>query len=89
MQFEVKGVEIKSSRCMKILGVFFDSQLKWGHQVESVIVSGKRIIQGLKVLRNKYRDEHFLHIVNAQFFTKIYNASTVWLGHSMHKDKKE
>ena len=80
MEFIVKGVKVCTVDSMRVLGVEFDRQLTWNKHVDKIIVSGKRALQGLRVLRRNFSLNDFLAIMTAQFYSKIYYAAPVWLG---------
>lgn len=73
---------------MKILGVEFDEQLRWCKHLNTVISKAKKLLQGLRILRRNLGAESFLHVLTAQFYSKIYYGAAVWLGNLLSKDLK-
>ena len=71
------SVVTKSS--MRVLGVVFDSQMKWDIHVEQVLQKAKKSIQGLRILRRNLHGESFHQVLNAKFYSKLYYSSVVWL----------
>ncbi len=86
IKLDVNGIEVKTSSSMRVLGVTFDSRLRWDVHLSNTIANAKRAIQGLRILRRNMSRRSFLHILTAQFFSKMYYGSPVWLGHLSSKD---
>ncbi len=51
IEIEIRGSSFKTQKAMNILGVTFDAQMKWNVQLDKVICKGKRLMQGLRILR--------------------------------------
>ncbi len=85
---QVKGESFSTRESMKVLGIMFDSRLKWDVHVNNVIKNAKNNIHGLRILRRNLSERNYLKILNAQFFSKMYYGSVVWLGHVSSNDRK-
>jgi hypothetical protein len=84
----VKGESFSTRDSMKVLGVMFDARLKWDVHVNNVIKNAKSNIRGLRILRLNLSEKNYLKILNAQFYSKMYYGSVVWLGHVSFCDRK-
>ncbi len=77
----VNGKSFKTSQSIKVLGVIFDSRLKWDFQVDKVIYLAKKTMYGLRIIWQNFGLNNFMNIITSKFFSKIYYGSPVWLGH--------
>jgi hypothetical protein len=84
LELVVNDIKFSTAQSKHVLGVTFDARLRWDVQVSKVISQAKRTIQGLRILRRNMNQ----HIATAQFYSKMYYGSPVWLGHLSSKDLK-
>jgi len=84
----VNNESFSTSSSMKVLGVTFDSKLKWDVHVNNVVKSAKKSIQGLRILRRNLSEYNFMKVLTAQLFSKMYYGSSVWLNHLSSIDFK-
>jgi hypothetical protein len=73
----VNGESFSTRDTMKVLGVTFDSKLKWDVHVNNVVKSAKSNIHGLCILRRNLSEKLYLKILTSQFFAKMYYGSVV------------
>jgi hypothetical protein len=71
---------------MKVLGVTFDSGLKWDSHGSNVISRAKKSLNGIGILRRNLGAHGFTKILTAQFFSKMYYGATVWLHQLLSRD---
>ncbi len=64
---------------MKVLGLTFDSNLKWDKHIRQIIAKANSKMSVLKRFRAKYTKEQFLAILTAQFFSIFFYNAPVWL----------
>jgi len=83
------NVEIKSKRCMNILGVIFDSKLRWQQQVDNVISKCNRALHAINLIKHFFNTDERLHIINAFFYSKLYYCSVVWLNQLITSTSKK
>jgi len=76
---DIDGTKITLATSMKVLGVLFDSSLSWNEHVDKVVKLAKKCIQGLRILRRNLSADSYMQVINAQFFSKLYYGSAVWL----------
>jgi len=78
--FNIDGVPVSTTECMKVLGVIFDHNLDWKKQVSNTINKVSRLTSGLKFLRRRLKKKQFLNAVTSQFYGLMYYGCQVWLG---------
>lgn len=84
IDFKVHNIQIKSKNEMKILGVIFDSSLRWSNHIAKVCGETSRIAYGLKKLK-KYLDlDELLKLVTTLGYSKLYYGAAVWLNSGLH-----
>ncbi len=88
MVLSIDGESFSTGKTMKVLGVTFDSKMKWDVHVDKILSKAKTMFYGLRILRRNLGQKSFLKILTVQFFSKIYYASVVWLPHVSSKDQK-
>ncbi len=69
---EANGIKFTTQQSMRVLGVTFDSQLKWNLHATKVIAVAKRTLHGLRILRRNMSLKSYLQIITSQFYSKIY-----------------
>jgi len=75
----IDGENFKSGSEMKVLGVYFDSELKWTKQISSVIEKAKKLNYAMKFIRNKLTFDQFMKVATCQFFSAFYYGCLTWL----------
>jgi len=88
VELEIDGNKITSGETMKVLGVQFDSDMKWSSQAKTVIVKLRRLNSGLKFLRRKLNTNQFLKVLTAQYYSTCYYGGEVWLNSLGFDDKR-
>ena len=88
VELDVNGTKFKTSLSMKILGVVFDSRMKWDNHVDKILGQAKKTLNGLRILRRNLSLDGYVHILTSQFYAKLYYSSPVWLPHVSSRDLK-
>ena len=73
------GIQITTKKSMKVLGVIFDTKLTWYEHISKTIVSANKVKQGLAIISKYFSDEEMLKLATANFYSRLYYASKVWL----------
>ena len=72
------GQYIQSKTTINVLGLVFDSKLKWKEQVETAVKGANSNLYGIKVIRRYSSHEELNKLVTAIFFSKLYYGAEVW-----------
>jgi len=71
---------IAASDTIKILGLNFDKNLKWGRHVSNTIKKANSSTYSLRVLNSILTRKHFKQIIHAFFISKLMYGSQIWAG---------
>ena len=86
------GLPVKSKNTMNVLGIKFDSGLKWHDHVEMTIKGANSSLYGLKMIRKYFTASEMKGLVTAIFMSKLYYGAEVWhipgLARILHKKLK-
>ena len=63
---------------MNVLGMKFDSKMKWNEQVEMTIKSANTSLYGLRMIRKYFTNPKMKSMVTAIFMSRLYYGSEVW-----------
>jgi len=75
----IAGTTITSKRSMKVLGTIFDGCLSWEDHIKQNVKTCTWKLSVLRRLRRSFTKQQFLRILTAQYFSKLYYCSQVWL----------
>ena len=76
---QIDGLVVNTVSNLKILGVVFDSKLKWYEQVSHVIGNANKAKQALRLIAKYFSKEELLILSTAYFYSKLYYCAAVWL----------
>ncbi len=87
---DVDGTRIMPQKTIKVLGVTFDSDLKWTTQVEKTVKRTSRMLHGLKCIRKFLNAEQAKSVMTAYYFSSLYYGIEIWFhrGLSFHLKQK-
>lgn len=86
---EINKVKVESKREMKVLGLVFDSRLKWTTQIEKAIKNSRISGHGLRYLSRYFTNDELVTVVKSQVYSSIYYNCEVWLIPSLNKKLKK
>ena len=82
---EIRVVEIrvglnlvKSVNEMNVLGVKFDSNLKWSPHVSAVIKKSLAALHAIKLIRKYFTHKELSMLLTSNFFSILYYNSEIW-----------
>jgi len=82
MTLTIGDDNIESGNSMKVLGVQFDSRMKWSNQIDQALIKGRRLCSGLKFIRQKLTRYQFLKVMTCQFYSSVYYGCETWLNNT-------
>ena len=74
----VNGVTLKSTPQIKVLGVIFDSGLKWTQQIANTVKKAKFALNAIKLIRKYFSPTEIKTLLTANFFSILYYNSEIW-----------
>ena len=72
------GQRVTSSNTMNVLGMIFDSKLRWNEQVEKTIKAANTGLHGLRMIRKYFTVSEMKSMVTAVFMSRLYYGAEVW-----------
>jgi hypothetical protein len=69
---ELNEVKIHTKKVILVLGVLFDSQLKWSLQVENLVRKARSSLQGLRVINKYFNTTERLTLLTCFFYSHLY-----------------
>jgi hypothetical protein len=70
---------IMSTSEMNVLGIRFDSGLKWSSQVANGILKAQKALNAIKIIRKHFNTWELLKIVTGNYYSILYYNSEVWM----------
>ena len=78
VSFELNGTVIKSTPQIGVLGVIFDSKLKWTEQVSNVIKKSEKALNAIKIIKNHFDQTELLTLLTSNFYSILFYNSEIW-----------
>ena len=63
---------------INVLGVLFDSKLKWSNHVSKVITKANKALNAIKLIRRYFNSTELLQLLTSNFFSVLYYNLEVW-----------
>ena len=76
-QLNLMGQLVESQNVMNLLGMKFDSKMKWNEQVEMTIKSANTSLYGLRMIRKYFTNPEMKSMVTAIFMSRLYYGAEV------------
>ena len=74
---ELDGTEIKSTRTMNVLGILFDSTMKWNDHVNKAINESNSSLYAIKLIRKYFSQDEVRNLLTALYYSKLYYGSEI------------
>jgi hypothetical protein len=78
INFNLNGIEIKSTPNIKVLGVIFDSKLQWAAQISNVIKKSDKALNAIKIIKNHFTIPELITLITSNFYSILYYNSEIW-----------
>ena len=83
---------VKTSNTINVLGIKFDSRLRWNDHVEMAIKGANVSLFGIRMIKKYFTPAETRNLITAVFFSKLYYGAEVWhfsgLSRNLHKKLK-
>ena len=88
ISIRVGDERITSKNSIDVLGVVFDSKLKWENQALSAIKKANRSLNAIKLIRKYFNCKELLSLTTSNFYSILYYNSEVWLSSYLNENVK-
>ena len=88
IQLKVGNARIQSKKSINVLGVIFDSKLKWENHVLSAIKKANRSLNAIRLIRKFFNRNELLALITSNFYSILFYNSEVWLSMYMNDNIK-
>ena len=78
IEIELNGITLKSTPQIKVLGVIFDSGLKWTQQITNTVRKAKMALNAIKLIKKYFSPTEIRTLLTANFFSILYYNSEIW-----------
>ena len=78
MDIIIDNTRLTSTNTMNILGITFDSNLKWNQQYSKAIKEANSNLYAIKRIAKYFNKEERLMLLTSLFYSKLYYGSEVW-----------
>ena len=75
----INTFEIKSKNQINVLGVIFDTKLKWHSQVENVIKKANKAKYAISLIRKYFTRNELSTLLTSNFYSIMYYNADIWL----------
>jgi hypothetical protein len=79
LTIRLQNTNIVTKSEMNVLGIYFDSRLKWASQVSNAIKKSSKALNAIKIIRRYFNTNELLKILTSNFFSILYYNSEVWM----------
>ena len=89
IELAISGKIIRSKKSINVLGIIFDSQMKWNLQVAQAINKSKRALHGIKLIRKYLTKDETKMLLTSNFYSILYYNCEVWLSEGLNSRHKQ
>ena len=85
---KISNQEVETKNQINVLGIIFDSNLKWGPQVTSTLKKANKALNAIRLIKNYFTSSELLQLVTSNFFSVLYYNSEVWHHKTLNQSMK-
>ena len=89
VELTINGKIIRSKKSINVLGIVFDSQMKWNEQVAQAITKSKRALHGIKLIKKYLTKDETKMLLTSNFYSILYYNCEVWLSEGLSPRHKQ
>ena len=75
----INTFQIKSKTQINVLGVIFDTKLKWHAQVENAIKKANKAKYAISLIKRYFTKQELNNLLTSNFFSILYYNADIWL----------
>ena len=85
----LQDAQIKSKKCINVLGVTFDSKLNWSVQTTNAITKANKSLFAIKAISKFLKSSEISTLLTSNFYSTLYYNSEIWLSHLLDHNSKQ
>ena len=71
-EVEIHGVKIMTINKINVLGIIFDSNMKWNELVSKAIRESNSNLYGIRMIKKYFKPEEIKNLLTAIYYSKLY-----------------
>ena len=88
VRVSVYGKSVITKPEMNVLGIVFDSKLKWGPQVSSALSKSSKALNAIRLIKQYFTQNELLQLITSNFYSILFYNSEVWHLNTLHQSLK-
>ena len=85
---KIGEASIISKKSINILGVIFDSNLKWSEHINSAIYKANKSLNAIKLIMKYFNTNELIQLLTSNYYSILYYNSEIWHTHSLSNNLK-
>ena len=85
----INNSPIESKEAMNVLGVTFDSKLKWSKHINNAIQKARKALHAIKLIKQHFTPQELRQIITSNFYSILYYNSEIWHLQSLKQNLKQ
>ena len=85
----INNVVVSSTNTINVLGITFDSMMKWDHQVSRAIKNSRKALHAIKLIKKNFSKDELKQLLTSNFYSILYYNSEVWHIPTIHSNLKQ
>ena len=77
-EVQLMGLVVKTGTTMNVLGIKFDSKLRWNEHVDMAIKGANVSLYGIRTIKKYFTLDETRNMITAIYFSKLYYGAEVW-----------
>ena len=72
IDISVNGVHVRIINVINVLGVLFDSKLRWEPQVQRTVQKAEKALNAIRLIKNYFEQSDLLRLITSNFYSVLY-----------------
>ena len=86
---KVGETSIVTKQCINVLGVIFDSRLRWSEHVSNALKKSNKSLNALKIIRKFFSTKELIALVTSNYFSVLLYNSEIWHSSNLNINLKQ
>jgi hypothetical protein len=89
VSLSINGFEIRSKNTINVLGVIFDSKLKWHSHIENAIKKSNKAKYAISIIKRYFTKSELNGLLTSNYYSILFYNSDIWLIPSLSPNLKQ